>query len=76
MLIKVRTLTGAENEINIGADEKAEKIKRLVEDTDGIPMAQQRLLHNGRQVQDSKTLREIGVESGAVLHLVIALRGG
>ena len=44
--------------------------------TAGIPFAQQRLLHGGKQLADSRTLSALGLESGGGLHLVLSLRGG
>ena len=44
--------------------------------TAGIPFAQQRLLHGGKQLADSRTLSALELESGGGLHLVLSLRGG
>ncbi|GJD07255.1 Carbamoyl-phosphate synthase large chain [Galdieria sulphuraria] len=60
MLVKVKTLTGKEIEIDIEPGDKIERIKERVEEKEGIPPAQQRLIFGG----------------GSVLHLVLALRGG
>nr|OQO19629.1 Ubiquitin-like protein 1 [Rachicladosporium sp. CCFEE 5018] len=91
MQIKVRTLTGKEIELDIEADYKVSKIKERVEEKEGIPPAQQRLIYGGKQVcvypslgsdksvgtmADDKTAAEYQLEGGATLHLVLALRGG
>ncbi|KAL1431863.1 hypothetical protein MTO96_013954 [Rhipicephalus appendiculatus] len=68
MLIKVKTLTGKEIEIDIEPNDKVERIKERVEEKEGIPPAQQR--------NDEKTATEYKVQGGSVLHLVLALRGG
>ena len=36
----------------------------------GIPFAEQRLLHGGKQLPDSRTLSALGIESGSSLQLV------
>ncbi|CAG8689540.1 2850_t:CDS:2 [Dentiscutata erythropus] len=64
MLIKVKTLTGKEIEIDIEHDDTVARVKERVEEKEGIPPAQQRLIH------------EAGIKAGEVLHLVLALRGG
>ncbi|KAI9141007.1 ubiquitin-related domain-containing protein [Paraphysoderma sedebokerense] len=76
MLIKVKTLTGKEIEIDIEPSDKITRIKERVEEKEGIPPAQQRLIYGGKQMQDDKSASDFGLEGGSVLHLVLALRGG
>ncbi|CCF49141.1 hypothetical protein NDA11_005889 [Ustilago hordei] len=76
MLIKVKTLTGKEIELDIEQTDKIQRIKERVEEKEGIPPAQQRLIFGGKQMHDEKTAKDFGVEGGSVLHLVLALRGG
>ncbi|KAJ9456577.1 NEDD8 [Diplonema papillatum] len=76
MLIKVKTLTGKEIEFDIEPDCKIERIKERVEEQEGIPPAQQRLIFGGRQMADDKTAADYSITAGSVLHLVLALRGG
>jgi len=76
MQIKVRTLTGKEIELDIEPDYQVKKIKERVEEKEGIPPAQQRLIYGGKQMNDDKTAAEYSLEGGATLHLVLALRGG
>ncbi|KAF2711315.1 ubiquitin-like protein 1 [Pleomassaria siparia CBS 279.74] len=74
--IKVRTLTGKEIELTIENDTEIGEIKKLVEQQEGIPPAQQRLIYGGKQMVDDKKASEYNLEGGATLHLVLALRGG
>ncbi|KAJ9143633.1 hypothetical protein NKR19_g6763 [Coniochaeta hoffmannii] len=76
MLIKVRTLTGKEIELDIESDYKVAQIKEKVEEKEGIPPVQQRLIYGGKQMVDDKTAADYQLEGGATLHLVLALRGG
>jgi len=76
MLIKVKTLTGKEIELDIDADDKISRIKEKVEEQSGVPPQQQRLIFSGRQMADDKSANEFGIVAGSVLHLVLALRGG
>ncbi|KAF3804937.1 Ubiquitin-like protein 1 [Colletotrichum gloeosporioides] len=89
MLIKVRTLTGKEIELDIENEYKTDdddhktetrtqvsQIKEKVEEKEGIPPVQQRLIYGGKQMVDDKSASEYGLEAGATLHLVLALRGG
>lgn len=75
-MIKVKTLTGKEIEIDIEPTDSIERIKERVEEKEGIPPVQQRLIYAGKQMNDDKTARDYNIEGGSVLHLVLALRGG
>ncbi|CCE35324.1 probable ubiquitin-like protein ubl1 [Claviceps purpurea 20.1] len=76
MLIKVRTLTGKEIELDIESEYRIFQIKEKVEEKEGIPPVQQRLIHGGKQMADDKTAAEYNLVPGDTLHLVLALRGG
>jgi hypothetical protein len=47
-----------------------------VEEKEGIPPPQQRLIYAGKQMNDDKTAADYKIAGGSVLHLVLALRGG
>ncbi|ORY82992.1 ubiquitin [Leucosporidium creatinivorum] len=76
MLIKIKTLTGKEIELNIEPDWTTEKIKESLEEKEGIPPAQQRLIFLGKAMPDDKSATDMKVEAGSTLHLVLTLRGG
>uniref|UniRef100_A0A4W5RJZ8 Ubiquitin-like protein NEDD8 n=1 Tax=Hucho hucho TaxID=62062 RepID=A0A4W5RJZ8_9TELE len=71
-----QTLTGKEIEIDIEPTDKVERIKERVEEKEGIPPQQQRLIYSGKQMNDEKTAADYKIQGGSVLHLVLALRGG
>ena len=76
MLVKVKTLTGKEIEIDIEPSDKIIRIKERIEEKEGIPPQQQRLIFGGKQMVDEKVASDFNIEGGSVLHLVLALRGG
>ncbi|CCG22099.1 Rub1 protein [Candida orthopsilosis Co 90-125] len=76
MQVKVKTLTGRDIPVDIEPQDKIIRIKEMMEEKEGISPAQQRLIFNGSQLDDDKTVQESGVQSGASLHLVLTLRGG
>ncbi|GAA5979409.1 hypothetical protein JCM5350_003894 [Sporobolomyces pararoseus] len=76
MQIKIKTLTGKEIELDIEPDYKVSKIKEVLEEKEGIPPAQQRLIYLGKAMQDDQTAEQHKVEGGSTLHLVLSLRGG
>ena len=72
----MKTLTGKEIEIDIESEETISRIKERVEEKEGIPPPQQRLIFGGKQMADDKKASDFNIEGGTVLHLVLALRGG
>ncbi|XP_062002956.1 phosphatidylinositol 4-kinase gamma 4-like [Rosa rugosa] len=75
-MIKVKALTGNEIEIDIEPTDTIDRIKERVEEKEGVPPVQQRLIYAGKQLGDDKTAKDYNIEGGSVLHLVLALRGG
>lgn len=76
MQVKVKTLTGRDILVDIEPTDKIIRIKEMMEEKEGISPAQQRLIFNGSQLDDDKTVQESGILAGASLHLVLTLRGG
>lgn len=76
MQIKVKNLAGREIEIDIEPTDTIERIKERVEEKEGIPPPQQRLIFGGKALADDKTAAEYNIQAGMTLHLVLALRGG
>ncbi|KAL2341365.1 hypothetical protein Fmac_009305 [Flemingia macrophylla] len=58
------------------SDETVESVTRRIEFAMGIPMAEQRLIHKGKQLQPEQTLEQCGIEDDATIHLVARLRSG
>ena len=73
--IKITTLTGKTFPIACSATTKVSEVKQKIQDLEGIPPDQQRLISSGRQMDDEKTLADYTVLQGGKLHLVLRLRG-
>ncbi|KAG2539658.1 NEDD8-like [Panicum virgatum] len=74
--IKVKMLTGREIDVDVEPTDPVGRIKERVEEQEGIPPEQQRLIFGGKQLADGKTVRESNVTAGSIIHLVLAVRGG
>ncbi|KAI3776218.1 hypothetical protein L1987_45991 [Smallanthus sonchifolius] len=60
-MIKVKTLTGKEIEIDIEPTDTIDRIKERVEEKEGIPPVQQRLIYAGKQLADDKTAKDYNI---------------
>jgi len=74
--INVKTLSGKIMSLVVDPEDTIRELKEYLEERSGVPAIQQRLIFRGKQVGDARTLAESQVETGSVLHLVLALRGG
>ncbi|KAI6754861.1 hypothetical protein HG530_012613 [Fusarium avenaceum] len=70
------TLTGKVVEVECGIFNTIDELKAILEDKEGIPTDQQRMIYAGKHLEDGCTLADYGIYMDSIVHVVMRLRGG
>ena len=76
MLITIKTLAGRKISLDFEPTQKINEIKETLQEKEGIPKDQIRLIYSGKVLPEESKIEEFNIQPGTIILMMMNLRGG
>ena len=76
MLITIKTLAGRKISLDFEPTQKINEIKETLQEKEGIPKDQIRLIYSGKVLAEESKIEEFNIQPGTIILLMMNLKGG
>ena len=76
MLITIKTLAGRKISLDFEPTQKINEIKETLQEKEGIPKDQIRLIYSGKVLAEESKIEEFNIQPGPIILMMMNLKGG